>query len=74
MAASLKALKGSKALTARPARAGVRARAPATVVCSANRTTWLPNLTPPAHLKGTMVGDFGFDPLGLGQDADRLKW
>ncbi len=29
---------------------------------------------PPAHLDGTLPGDFGWDPLGLGADPDRLKW
>lgn len=49
-------------------------RGAARVVCSASRPTWLPNLTPPSHLKGQLAGDFGFDPLGLGQDPNRLKW
>lgn len=32
-------------------------------------------MTPPSHLDGSMPGDFGFDPLGLGkQGEDRLKW
>ena len=30
--------------------------------------------TPPAHLDGSLPGDFGWDPLGLGADPDRLKW
>jgi len=28
----------------------------------------------PAHLDGTLPGDFGFDPLGLGADPERLKY
>jgi len=28
----------------------------------------------PKHLEGKMAGDFGFDPLGLGTDPERLKW
>ncbi|GLI67227.1 hypothetical protein VaNZ11_011165 [Volvox africanus] len=44
-------------------------------VCAATaRPTWLPGLSPPAHLKGSLAGDSGFDPLGLGQDEGRLKW
>ncbi|MEW5303681.1 MAG: hypothetical protein WDW36_006350 [Sanguina aurantia] len=31
-------------------------------------------MTPPAHLKGKLAGDSGFDPLGLGQSPDRLAW
>ncbi|TMX00359.1 hypothetical protein EJD97_000962 [Solanum chilense] len=38
------------------------------------RPTWLPGLDPPPHLDGTLAGDFGFDPLGLGEDPESLKW
>lgn len=44
------------------------------VVARAQRATWLPGLDPPAHLNGTLVGDFGFDPLGLGEDPKSLRW
>lgn len=44
------------------------------VKASAGRTLWLPDMKPPAHLNGTLPGDAGFDPLGLGQDPERLKW
>lgn len=27
-----------------------------------------------AHRDGTLVGDFGFDPLNLGQDPELLRW
>jgi hypothetical protein len=37
-------------------------------------TRRLPDTKAPAHLNGTLAGDAGFDPLGLGQDPDRLKW
>lgn len=43
-------------------------------VRAASRATWLPGMVPPAHLQGKLAGDSGFDPLGLGQDANRLKW
>ena len=29
---------------------------------------------PPAHLDGSLPGDYGFDPLRLGSDPDLLKW
>eukprot|EP00793_Prasinoderma_coloniale_P004056 PRCOL_00006231-RA len=35
---------------------------------------WLPGATAPAYLDGSLPGDFGFDPLGLGSDPDRLAW
>ncbi|XP_038886221.1 photosystem I chlorophyll a/b-binding protein 5, chloroplastic [Benincasa hispida] len=41
---------------------------------SEHRQTWLPGLDPPPHLDGTLAGDFGFDPLGLGEDPHSLKW
>merc|ERR550514_1987400 len=39
-----------------------------------NRPVWFPGNAPPAHLDGSMSGDFGFDPLRLGTDPDMLKW
>merc|ERR1712159_806647 len=53
------------------------------MVCSVNSTVqvqaqknaqWLPGTVAPSYLDGTYAGDFGFDPLGLGSDPDRLKW
>jgi light-harvesting complex I chlorophyll a/b binding protein 5 len=36
---------------------------------------WLGAVTvPPPHLNGSMPGDQGFDPLGLGVDPRRLAW
>lgn len=31
-------------------------------------------MDPPAHLDGSLAGDYGFDPLGLGADPEALKW
>lgn len=28
----------------------------------------------PSHLDGTLAGDFGFDPLGLGEEPKKLAW
>ncbi|KAG1366628.1 putative photosystem I chlorophyll a/b-binding protein 5, chloroplastic [Cocos nucifera] len=44
------------------------------LLARAQRATWLPGLDPPPHLDGTLAGDFGFDPLGLGEDRESLKW
>ncbi|KAL8166029.1 hypothetical protein V2J09_007528 [Rumex salicifolius] len=38
------------------------------------RQTWLPGLDPPPYLDGSLAGDYGFDPLALGEDPDSLKW
>ena len=36
---------------------------------------WYPGTETPAHLaSSSLPGNFGFDPLGLGKDADKLKW
>jgi light-harvesting complex I chlorophyll a/b binding protein 5 len=64
-----KAFSSRLASTAKPA---VRARP--VVVRAADRVVWLPGMTPPTHLNGDMAGDFGFDPLGLGQNPERMKW
>ncbi|XP_027902772.1 photosystem I chlorophyll a/b-binding protein 5, chloroplastic [Vigna unguiculata] len=45
-----------------------------TCVAAQQRPTWLPGLDPPPYLDGTLAGDFGFDPLGLGEDPDTLRW
>lgn len=40
----------------------------------AKKGQWLPGLSSPAYLDGTLAGDNGFDPLGLGEDPEALKW
>ncbi|KAK9166414.1 hypothetical protein Scep_001605 [Stephania cephalantha] len=44
------------------------------LVVRAHRQTWLPGLDPPPYLDGSLAGDFGFDPLGLGEDPESLRW
>ena len=58
----------SNRVAAKASRTSVRVQA------AADRTLWLPGTKAPAHLDGKMAGDFGFDPLGLGSDPERLKW
>lgn len=41
---------------------------------TANRPSWFPGSKLPDHLDGTLVGDFGFDPLSLGVEKDKLRW
>jgi light-harvesting complex I chlorophyll a/b binding protein 1 len=38
----------------------------------ASTAEWLPGSYRPAHLDGSMVGDFGFDPLGFGKNPEAL--
>lgn len=45
------------------------------VVCqSSSRPMWLVGADAPPYLNGSLAGDYGFDPLSLGADPDRLKW
>lgn len=38
------------------------------------RPIWFPGSTAPAHLDGSLPGDYGFDPLSLGKEPEDLKW
>ncbi|PNH03048.1 Chlorophyll a-b binding protein 7, chloroplastic [Tetrabaena socialis] len=46
--------------------------------CAARPGLWLPGGEIPSHLDSpaalAMAGNFGFDPLGLGKDAEALRW
>ncbi|KAL5734352.1 hypothetical protein ACOSP7_032213 [Xanthoceras sorbifolium] len=39
-----------------------------------DRLVWFPGATPPEWLDGSMVGDRGFDPFGLGKPAEYLQF
>eukprot|EP00897_Mesotaenium_endlicherianum_P006200 jgi/Mesen1/5608/ME000282S04758 len=39
-----------------------------------NRPLWFPGSPAPAHLDGSLAGDFGFDPLSLGAEKEDLRW
>ncbi|WIA19347.1 hypothetical protein OEZ85_003978 [Tetradesmus obliquus] len=56
------------------ARVGSKAPRCNVKVAASSRPMWRPGSAPPAHLKGELPGDFGFDPLGLGSNPESLKW
>ncbi|WCJ19848.1 Chlorophyll a-b binding protein CP29.3 chloroplastic [Euphorbia peplus] len=39
-----------------------------------DRLVWYPGANPPEWLDGTMIGDRGFDPFGLGKPAEYLQY
>lgn len=41
---------------------------------AAERQLWLPNTVAPEWLDGSMIGDRGFDPLGLGKPAEYVQF
>ncbi|KAL8145154.1 photosystem I chlorophyll a/b-binding protein 5, chloroplastic [Apium graveolens] len=58
-----------------PARGGhIPRRHLITSIRAQERPTWLPGLESPPYLDGTLPGDYGFDPLGLGEDPESLRW
>lgn len=44
------------------------------VVSHAKAGNWLPGSDSPKYLKGELAGDYGFDPLGLGEEPELLEW
>uniref|UniRef100_A0A383WNZ7 Chlorophyll a-b binding protein, chloroplastic n=1 Tax=Tetradesmus obliquus TaxID=3088 RepID=A0A383WNZ7_TETOB len=54
--------------------AGVSRRSSVACRAQVSRPTWYPGATPPQHLDGSMLGDYGFDPLRLGTNPESLKW
>ncbi|KAG2500795.1 hypothetical protein HYH03_001557 [Edaphochlamys debaryana] len=62
-------------LKSRVAAGAVRpSRASVVRVSASARPMWYPGATAPKHLNGTMIGDYGFDPLRLGVNPENLKW
>lgn len=64
---------GSRTALAQPARQQARSCSRAVVRAAADSPVWLPGTDKPKQLEG-LVGNFGFDPLQLGTDKERLEW
>merc|ERR1719463_953804 len=45
-----------------------------TSLAVSDRPSWFPGATIPAWLDGSLAGDRGFDPMGLGADPTALRW
>ena len=43
-------------------------------VRAANRPLWFPGAAPPSYLDGSVAGDRGFDPIGLGAEPRAMAW
>ncbi|KAJ0791736.1 putative chlorophyll A-B binding protein [Helianthus annuus] len=41
---------------------------------TSDRPLWYPGAKAPDHLDGSLVGDYGFDPFGLGKPAEYLQF
>lgn len=50
------------------------AKAPPKKAADLERLVWFPGAEPPEWLDGSMVGDRGFDPFGLGKPAEYLQF
>merc|ERR1712216_885725 len=44
------------------------------IIVQTREAAWLPGSDAPFYLNGSLPGDFGFDPLGLGKDLQALAW
>ncbi|KAK1319183.1 hypothetical protein QJS10_CPB04g00253 [Acorus calamus] len=64
----------SSAAAASEGRRGLSVSAAAASGSGSERPLWFPGSTPPPWLDGSLPGDFGFDPLGLGSDPESLRW
>ncbi|KAF7085615.1 LOW QUALITY PROTEIN: hypothetical protein CFC21_089023 [Triticum aestivum] len=62
----------SRSTTTMPGHNVQSSRARFAVRATAER--WLSGLDLPAYLDGTLPGDYGFGPLGLGEQPEALKW
>ena len=74
--AAVSACAAALCLNALPRAQGLRvfASAAAPEPSKAERQVWFPGNKAPDYLDGSMPGDFGFDPLGLGSDPNTLRW
>ncbi|PRW61250.1 light-harvesting of photosystem I [Chlorella sorokiniana] len=68
----MQAALASTPLVAKPTVA--RSSRRSTVAVRAQRDLWFPGAASPAYLDGSMAGDRGFDPMGLGANPKMMTW
>ena len=73
MQTSLMSSMVGKPVLAQPARLPARSSSRMVVRAAADSPVWLPGTEKPPQLEG-LIGNFGFDPLQLGTDKERLEW
>lgn len=56
------------------AQLGQRKRSSVAARAGADRPLWAPSATVPEYLDGSLAGDYGWDPLGLGAKKDTLNY
>ncbi|KAJ7539646.1 hypothetical protein O6H91_11G108300 [Diphasiastrum complanatum] len=67
-------LAGRKISRAKVTGCSAKAALKVSAAAATERPLWFPGSTPPEWLDGSLPGDFGFDPLGLGSEPQLLKW
>lgn len=63
----------SSAASSSKAKAPRRSAARASWLPGEGKATWLPGGDTPAYLDGSLPGDYGYDPLGLGETPEALE-
>lgn len=69
-----KVLAGAPLVGARPVNTRARSARQSVVAKAADRPLFVPGAAPPEYLDGSLAGDYGWDPLGLGADEKALRW
>ncbi|KAG9451356.1 hypothetical protein H6P81_011321 [Aristolochia fimbriata] len=64
----------TRALSPLPSTATTTSSSSTSLKVVAKKGEWLPGLASPSYLNGSLPGDNGFDPLGLAEDPENLKW